>query len=115
MENQGGLKIRADSRGSATSLRGFIHHNLFWRNRNRPSLYIEGRQSSPYQEVEIFRNYFAQNNAGFENVLYLKQVISNFSYNFIHSNIGARIMEISGFEKVRLPIYQTTAHNGFYR
>lgn len=115
MENQGGLKIRADSRGSATSLRGFIRHNLFWRNRNRPSLYVEGRQSSPYQEVEIYRNYFAQNEAGFENVLFLKQIISNFSYNYIHCNIGSRIMEISGFEKVRLPIYQSTSHNGFYR
>ncbi|XP_033235622.1 protein bark beetle isoform X2 [Drosophila pseudoobscura] len=115
LENQGGLRIRADSRGSATSLRGFIHHNLFMRNRNRPALYVEGRQSSPYQEVELYRNYFAQNMAGYEDVIRLCQVVSNFSYNYVHSNIGGRIMEVSGFEKVRLQIYQTTAHNGFYR
>ncbi|CAD7000236.1 unnamed protein product [Ceratitis capitata] len=114
MDNQGGLSIRADSRGSATSLRGFIHHNLFFRNRNRPALYVEGRQSSPYQEIELYRNYFAQNRAGFEDVIKLRQVVSNFSYNFVHSNTGGRIVEISGFEKVRLPIYQTTSHNGFY-
>ncbi|XP_054741887.1 protein bark beetle isoform X2 [Anastrepha obliqua] len=113
-DNQGGLRIRADSRGSATSLRGFIHHNLFFRNRNRPALYVEGRQSSPYQEIELYRNYFAQNKAGFEDVIKLRQVVSNFSYNFVHSNVGGRIVEISGFEKVRLPIYQTTSHNGFY-
>ncbi|XP_017468948.1 PREDICTED: protein bark beetle isoform X1 [Rhagoletis zephyria] len=114
MDNQGGLSIRADSRGSATSLRGFIHHNLFFRNRNRPALYVEGRQSSPYQEIELYRNYFAQNKAGFEDIIKLRQVVSNFSYNFVHSNVGGRIVEISGFEKVRLPIYQTTSHNGFY-
>ncbi|XP_036214601.2 protein bark beetle isoform X2 [Bactrocera oleae] len=114
MHNQGGLSIRADSRGSATSLRGFIHHNLFYGNRNRPALYVEGRQSSPYQEIELYRNYFAQNKAGFEDVIKLRQVVSNFSYNFVHSNVGGRIVEISGFEKVRLPIYQTTSHNGFY-
>lgn len=61
--NQGGLALRADSRGSATSLRAFIHHNLFVKNNNRPSLFTEGRQSSPYQEVIIYKNYFTQNNA----------------------------------------------------
>ncbi|EDW76452.2 uncharacterized protein Dwil_GK14651 [Drosophila willistoni] len=115
MENQGGLRIRADSRGTATSLRGFVHHNLFVRNGNRPALFVEGRQSSPYQEVDLYRNYFAQNMAGYEDVIRLRQVVSNFSYNYVHSNIGGRIMEVSGFEKVRLQIYQTTAHNGFYR
>ncbi|XP_046801135.1 protein bark beetle isoform X1 [Lucilia cuprina] len=115
LNNQGGLKLRADSRGSATSLRGFIHHNLFLKNRNRPALFVEGRQSSPYQEVELYRNYFAQNQAGFEDVIRLRQVVSNFSYNFVHSNVGGRIVEVSGFEKVRLPIYQSTSHNGFYR
>lgn len=112
--NQGGLSLRADSRGSATSLRGWIHHNLFVKNLNRPSLVIEGRQSSPYQEVIIYKNYFTQNNAAFEDVISLKQVVSNFSMNYIHSNRGGRIIEISGFDKVRLPIYQTTSHNGFY-
>ncbi|XP_030383875.1 protein bark beetle [Scaptodrosophila lebanonensis] len=114
LENQGGLRIRADSRGTATSLRGYVHHNLFMRNRNRPALFVEGRQSSPYQEVELYRNYFAQNRAGYEDVIRLCQVVSNFSYNYVHSNMGSHIMEVSGFEKVRLQIYQTTAHNGFY-
>lgn len=63
-ENQGGLYLRADSRGSATSLRGFIHHNLYVGNKNRPALCVEGRQSSPYQEVIIYKNYITQNKAG---------------------------------------------------
>ncbi|XP_055855042.1 protein bark beetle isoform X1 [Episyrphus balteatus] len=112
--NQGGLYIRADSRGTATSLKGFIQHNLFVRNHNRPTLHIEARQSSPYQEVILYRNYIAQNDARYHDVIRLRQVISNFTYNYVHSNTGSRIMEISGFNKVRLPIYQTTAHNGFY-
>ena len=112
--NQGGLAVRADSRGSATSLRSHINHNLFRKNLNRPSLSMEGRQSSPYQEVIIYKNYFTQNNAGFRDVITLRQVVSNFSLNYVHSNRGGRIIEVSGFDKVRLPIYQTTSHNGFY-
>lgn len=86
--NQGGISINADSRGSATSLRAFIHHSLFVDNRNRPSLYMEGRQSSPYQEVTIFKNYFSQNKAAYADVIALRQVVSNFSYNYVHSNQG---------------------------
>lgn len=112
--NQGGLFIRADSRGSATSLRAWIHNNLFASNRNRPSLFCEGRQSSPYQAVTIYRNYFTQNAAAYDDVIALRQVVSNFTYNYVHYNRGGRIVEISGFDKVRLPIYQTTSHNGFY-
>lgn len=113
-QNQGGLYIRADSRSSATSLRGWINHNLFTNNTNRPALYIEGRQSSPYQEVTIFKNYITQNRADYADVIILRQIVSNFTYNYVHSNRGARIVDISGFDKVRLPIYQTTSHNGFY-
>lgn len=113
-QNQGGLSIRADSRGSATRLRGWIHNNLFTDNSNNPAMYIEGRQSSPYQEVIIYRNYFTRNVAPYRNMIVLKQVVSNFSYNYVHNNIGHHILEVSGFEKVRLPIYQSTSHNGFY-
>ncbi|KAL1463174.1 hypothetical protein WDU94_014954 [Cyamophila willieti] len=72
--NQGGLNIRADSRGSATSLKGWIHNNLFVLNRNNPTLYIEGRQSSPYQEVTIYRNYFTRNISPYKNTIVLFQV-----------------------------------------
>ncbi|XP_031785209.1 protein bark beetle isoform X2 [Nasonia vitripennis] len=115
MKNQGGLRIRADSRGSATSLKGWIHNNLFNENYNKPALYVEGRQSSPYQEVTIFRNYFTKNNASFENNIVLKQVVSNMTLNYLHGNLGKHLLEISGFERVRLPIYQSTSHNGFYK
>ncbi|XP_067009482.2 protein bark beetle [Anabrus simplex] len=113
-QNQGGLAIRADSRGSATSLKGWIHNNLFTDNTNNPALYVEGRQSSPYQEVTIYRNYFTRNYALYKDTIVLKQVVSNFTYNFVQNNIGHHNLEVSGFEKVRLPIYQTTSHNGFY-
>ncbi|KAG7306290.1 hypothetical protein JYU34_008890 [Plutella xylostella] len=113
--NVGGLAVRADSRGSATSLRGWIHNNLFYENHDLPCLKVEGRQSSPYQEVTIYRNYFTRNNVMFKDVIVLRQVVSNFTYNYVHDNTGMRILEVSGFHKVRLPIYQTTSHNGFYR
>ncbi|XP_015436907.1 PREDICTED: protein bark beetle [Dufourea novaeangliae] len=114
-KNQGGLSIRADSRGSATSLKGWIHNNMFAENFNKPALYVEGRQSSPYQEVTIFRNYFTKNNAPYDNNVVLKQVVSNMTLNYLHGNLGAHLLEISGFERVRLPIYQSTSHNGFYK
>ncbi|XP_063235879.1 protein bark beetle isoform X2 [Bacillus rossius redtenbacheri] len=113
--NQGGLAVKADSRGSATSLKGWVHNNLFADNGPHPALSLEGRHSSPYQEVTVYRNYFAHNHAPFANVIALKQVVSNFTYNYVHDNRGQYILEVSGFEKVRLPIYQTTSHNGFYK
>lgn len=113
--NQGGLDIRSDSRGTATSLKGWIHNNLFTENFNKPALYVEGRQSSPYQEVTIYRNYFVKNNAPYANNIVLKQVVSNMTLNYLHANLGLHLLEISGFERVRLPIYQSTSHNGFYK
>ncbi|XP_038215102.1 protein bark beetle isoform X2 [Zerene cesonia] len=113
--NVGGLLVRADSRGSATSLRGWIHNNLFFKNHDLPCLQLEGRQSSPYQEVTIYRNYFTRNRVQFKDVIVLRQVVSNFTHNYVHDNTGMRILEVSGFDKVRLPIYQTTSHNGFYK
>lgn len=83
-------------------------------NRNRPSLFVEGRQSSLYQELTIFKYYFSQNDATFADVIALRQTVSNSSYNYVHRNRGGRNSEISGIDKVRLPIHQTTAHNGFY-
>ncbi|CAH0560148.1 unnamed protein product [Brassicogethes aeneus] len=112
--NQGGLYIKADSRGSATSLQGWIHNNLFVNNSNLPTLIVEGRQSSPYQEVTIYRNYFTRNQAQYHNNIVLRQVVSNFTYNYVKRNIGQQNLEVSGFDKVRLNIYQTTTHNGFY-
>ncbi|CAH2236667.1 jg20886 [Pararge aegeria aegeria] len=113
--NVGGLLVRADSRSSATSLRGWIHNNLFLSNHDLPCLKVEGRQSSPYQEVTIYRNYFTRNRANYTDIIVLRQVVSNFTHNYVHRNTGLRILEVSGFHKVRLPIYQTTSHNGFYR
>ncbi|XP_012253572.2 protein bark beetle isoform X3 [Athalia rosae] len=113
--NQGGVLIRAASHGFATSLKGWVHNNLFTDNVNKPTLYVEGRQSSPYQEVTIFRNYFTRNIVPYENNIVLKQVVSNMTLNYLHGNLGMHLLEISGFEKVRLPIYQSTAHNGFYK
>lgn len=114
-QNQGGLYIKADSRGSATSLRGYIHNNLFVNNSNLPTLHVIGRKSSPYQQVDIYRNYFTRNHAMYHDNIILKQVVSNFTYNYVKRNIGLHNLEVSGFDKVRLNVYQTATHNGFYK
>ena len=38
MKNQGGLRIRADSHGTATSMKAWIQHNLFAENYDTPAL-----------------------------------------------------------------------------
>lgn len=111
----GGVYLRCDSRGSATSLKAWIHNNLFFNNTNLPVMKVVGRQSSPYQEVVVYRNYFTQNYVRYDSVILLRQVLSNFTYNYIKSNWGLSILEVSGFDRVRLPIYQSTTHNGFYK
>ncbi|XP_066905697.1 protein bark beetle [Halyomorpha halys] len=112
--NQGGINIQADSRGSATALKGWIHNNLFTDNQNLPALYVEGRQSSPYQQVTIYNNFWTRNIAKYHNTIELLQVVSNFTLNYLYENVGAQILEVSGFDRVRLPIYQSTSHNSFY-
>ena len=77
--------------------------------------FVEGRQSSPYQQMIIFRNYFTKNNAPYDNNIILKQVVSNMTFNYLHGNLGMHLLEISGFEKVRSQFYQSTSHNGFYK
>lgn len=72
--NIGGLWIKADSEGSATSLKAVINNNLFADNHVTSTLKIEGQRSSPYQDVVIYRNYFAKNFAFYENVIVLNQV-----------------------------------------
>ena len=68
------MSVRSDSRGSATSLKGWVHHNVFSDNMNRPALNAEGRQSSPYQQITIFNNYWTRNNAPYHNIIHLQQV-----------------------------------------
>lgn len=89
--NEGGLSIHADSGGSATALKGWIHNNLFANNRNNPALYVEGRQSSPYQEVTVYRNYFTKNVSPYKNVIILKQVILTFCTRTLNRDCLGRI------------------------
>ena len=49
--NIGGLFIKAGSSGTATALRGLLHNNVFEENVKRVTLHLEGRQTSPYQQV----------------------------------------------------------------
>lgn len=70
----GGLWIKADSEGSATSLKAVVSHNLFAENIVKPPLKIEGKRSSPYQDVAVYRNFFAKNWVPYENVIVLDQV-----------------------------------------
>lgn len=80
MNNQGGVYVRADSRSSATSLKGWIHNNLFADNKHKPALAVEGRQSSPYQQVTIYNNYWKGNAARYENTINLNQVEIQFIF-----------------------------------
>lgn len=74
MKNQGGLKVTADSSGYATALQAFIHNNLFTDNVNLPVLNVSGIRVAPQQHITVYRNFFADNKAPYENIIQLTQV-----------------------------------------
>ncbi|KAF2360384.1 SRCR domain [Trinorchestia longiramus] len=113
--NTGGLYILTGSMGAATKLQANITNNLFVETQHLPSLYIETRALSAYQNAYIRYNDFSFSYSPYHDVITLAQVISDFSYNYAHANLGRHILDIYGFEKVRLPVYQTTSHNHFAR
>lgn len=76
MKNQGGLKVTADSSGYATALQAIIYNNLFTENVNLPVLNISGIRVAPQQHITVYRNFFSDNNAPYENVIQLAQVIT---------------------------------------
>lgn len=47
--------------------------------------------------------------------LWLFQVVANLTENHIFNNLGYHIMDVVGFGRVRLPIYQTFFHNSFHK
>ena len=113
--NIGGLFLRAGSSGSATSLKGLLHNNVFTENVKEPTLHFEGIQASPYQHIKMYRNYMTRNNVSFKPVVVMNQVVCNTSFNTFFNNYGKVILEITGFSNVRLPIYQSFTHNGFHK
>lgn len=74
MKNQGGLKVTADSSGYATALQAVIHNNLFTENINLPVLNVTGMRVAPQQHITIYRNFFTDNIASYENIIQLVQV-----------------------------------------
>ena len=62
----------------------------------------------------MYKNYITRSDVAHEPVLKLYQVVCNTTYNAFHNNKGKVIMEVDGFDNVRLPIYQSFTHNGFY-
>lgn len=113
--NQGGLKIQSDSNGVPTALKAVIHNNVFADNNVTETVYLQGRRSSPYQEVTLYHNYVTRSNVRYKNVMLLDQVVANLTENHIFNNLGYHIMEVYGFGRVRLPIYQTFYHNSFHK
>ena len=64
--------------------------------------------------MTLFRNYVTRSNVSHEAVVRMFQVVCNTTFNTLHNNRGKYIMEVTGFNNVRLPIYQSFTHNGFY-
>ena len=81
--NIGGLLIRAGSSGTATALRGVLHNNVFEENLKKVTLQLEGRQTSPYQQITMYKNYITRSDIPHEPVVKFSQVllisINNFS------------------------------------
>ena len=58
-------------------------------------------------------NDFSWSHSPYHDVVTLAQVLSVFTHNYVHSNLGRHILDIYGFQKVSLPVYQITSHNSF--
>ena len=67
-KNIGGLFIRSGSSGSATAMKGVLHNNVFVNNAKKVVLHIEGRTTSPYQDLKMYRNYMTRNNVSHEGI-----------------------------------------------
>ena len=76
--NIGGLLIRAGSSGTATALRAILHNNVFDENVKRITLHLEGRQTSPYQQITMYKNYITRSDVLHEPVAKLFQVCIHF-------------------------------------
>ena len=113
-KNLGGLFIRSGSSGTATSMQGVLHNNVFTENTKKVVVHMEGRDNSPYQHLRMYNNYMTRNNVSHEAVLKMDKVVCNASHNTFFNNRGKVIMEVGGFDNVRLPIYQSFTHNGFH-
>lgn len=109
--NTGGLHIIAGSIGAATKLQANVTNNLFEKTQHWQALYMASRENSAYQHALIAYNDFSWSFSPYHDVITLAQVVSVFTHNYAHSNIGRHILDIYGFQKVRLPVYQTTSHN----
>ncbi|XP_068203842.1 protein bark beetle-like [Palaemon carinicauda] len=109
--NTGGVYILAGSIGAATKLQANVTNNLFEGTQFWPALHMESRENSAYQHALIAYNDFSWSYSPYHDVITLGQVVSVFTHNYAHSNIGRHILDIYGFQKVRLPVYQTTSHN----
>ncbi|KAK4322844.1 hypothetical protein Pmani_006428 [Petrolisthes manimaculis] len=109
--NTGGLYILAGSVGAATKLQANITNNLFVTTQHWPALYMASRENSAYQHALLAYNDFSWSYSPYHDVITLAQVVSVFTHNYVHSNLGRHILDIYGFQKVRLPVYQTTSHN----
>ena len=112
----GGLLIEASSQSVPGSLKGLIVNNLFDSNHNNEALKIKGggiESHSPYQYVEVLKNYFTHNEAAFKSNIVLSQVYANFTNNIIVANFGKHQLEINGFRENAIS-YQTIRGNWFY-
>lgn len=85
--NVGGLNIEAGSNGAVTKLSANITNNLFEATKHRPSLYIESKKRSSYQEALIAFNDFSWAQIPYRDVITLAQVVFSYKVFFLHSTI----------------------------
>ncbi|GAB6022030.1 hypothetical protein CHUAL_006179 [Chamberlinius hualienensis] len=113
-ENQGGLRVLADSETMAASLTAFVANNLFYRNRNWPSIAIRGRKTSPFQMAVLFRNAITMNFAPYNDVILLESLMLNFTYNYVVNNTGDHVMAVTSFDQVSQPSFQAFTYNSWW-
>jgi hypothetical protein len=55
-------------------MKGILHNNVFEENVKKITLHLEGRTSSPYQQITMYQNYITRSDVDHEPVILFYQV-----------------------------------------
>lgn len=109
--NYGGVKLTLHSGSGVLITRSSVFNNLFYMNRNDTILLCKGELQLPYNELNIYRNLFLENDSPRTDIVMVSKLVSEFTRNQLIENKGMHILETQGFENITSPRNQEITHN----
>ncbi|KAK6181325.1 hypothetical protein SNE40_009204 [Patella caerulea] len=107
--NKGGTYLSMTTSTIVTAIRGNLTHNVFAFGTNGEALNISGHY---YQKLLVYQNYIFNNSAGdYRDVIHIKDVVVNFTYNAVKDNIGHNILGAYNSEQAQ-QLYTRSGFDG---